>query len=131
MNIFNTMAETTFISLSFFMTGACFCWLTEFHRLRIKDLEVSPYDLIEWELPEYRRSVKVRERGLVLMGIVISAANCVFISVRPSVYITGTSMLAALLLQVLANRHLAYVHYVFLLSMYTHYTERLRRLQQY
>lgn len=128
MSIFNTLMEVIFISLSFFMTGTCFSWLVFHHRLRIQGMDVGLYDFIERELPEYRRSVKARETGLVLMGIVITAANCAYISVRPSVFIACASMVAALLLIVVANRYFAFVKVVLLLSTYSHHEERLRQL---
>ena len=130
MDIINTIADAAFISFSPFITGMCFCWLRDYHRLIIEGMGVGMYDVIKRELPKYRRSIKVREAGLVVLGLMITAANCFYMYGRPSVLMAGVNMLAALLLLVLVKRDLLYVRYVFLLSLRNHHLERLKQLTQ-
>ena len=131
MNAFTTIAEAICISFSLFLTGTCFCWLANFHRLRIKELDAGLYEVIYKEMPGSRRSVKAWEMSLVLMGLVITASNCAYISTRPSIFIACANMLAALLLLTLENRHFAFVKSIVLLSTYHHHVERLRQLNQF
>ena len=128
MSIINTIAAAAFISLSFFMTGACLCWLCFYHKVRIQDADIGFYDVIYKELPGFRRSVRVREAGLVALEIMITAANCICINIGPSVLFACANLLAALLLLVVAKRYFMFIKAAFLLSMHNHHTEKLREL---